>query len=80
LPGIRRTAIGKLVQLLDVPRSALISAVGSIPYAGGILSSALNFAIGLMVEQLTGLISNEFIKPRSRWPKALRAPSASDLR
>jgi hypothetical protein len=55
-------AIGKVVQLLDVPRSALISAIGSIPYAGGMLSAALNFAIGLMVEQLTNLISDEFVR------------------
>ena len=44
----------------DVPRNALIGAVGTIPFAGGVLAGALNYGIGVLLdfikEQISGAI------------------------
>jgi len=45
-------------RLLDIPRNALVAAVGSIPVAGGVLSSALNFGLGIVVD----MVNNFFVE------------------
>lgn len=55
-------AIGALSRLLDAPRSALVAAIGSIPYVGGILAGALNFGLGILVNVLTDLFTNQVME------------------
>lgn len=38
-----------LDSVLEVPRAALVASVGSIPFAGGIIASALNAGVGFLI-------------------------------
>jgi hypothetical protein len=47
-----------LNRLLDVPRNALVAAIGTIPLAGGVLSAALNFGLGLVTDMINRLLTD----------------------
>jgi hypothetical protein len=59
-----RAPLGKLVgklltmlhKLLDIPKNAIGAAIGSIPFAGGILSGIVHFLLGLVIEQMDGFV------------------------
>jgi len=60
-----RDVLGKGMSLLDrvfdIPRNALVAGVGSIPFAGGVLSSALNFGLGFVVDIVKGFLTGEIM-------------------
>jgi hypothetical protein len=55
LMGAVITALNKVI---DIPRNALVGAVGSIPFVGGILSGALNLGLGFIVDKIDQGISD----------------------
>lgn len=60
-----RSIIGKglsvLNRLLDIPRNALVGAVGTIPFVGGVLASALNLGLGVLVDLIDNFLSDQIM-------------------
>jgi hypothetical protein len=51
-------ALALLTKLLDAPRNALVGAIGSIPFVGGILSAGANFGIGIVVDLIQNAVTD----------------------
>jgi hypothetical protein len=63
---VLRKVIGKLLaslaKVLDIPRNAVVGAVGTIPFVGGVLASLLNFGMGFLVDALLDLLGNQLLE------------------
>ena len=64
-PPLRKVlskALNLLDRVLDVPRNAMVSAVGSVPFVGGILAGALNFGIGIVVGLIKDFLEDQVLE------------------
>jgi hypothetical protein len=68
--GLAWTAINRL---LDVPRNALVGAIGTVPYVGGLLAAALNLGLGVLVELVNGYLSQFVMQMAEEQVKATLA-------
>jgi hypothetical protein len=63
--GAVRKLLGKLMSLLDqaidVPRTALVGAVGEVPFVGGVLAGLLNLGFGIAVDMMKTFLVDEII-------------------
>jgi phage-related protein len=55
-------ALSMLNRLLDIPRTALVSGVGTIPFVGGVIAGALNFGIGMVVEMINNFLIEQVME------------------
>lgn len=56
LANLLGAALGALDRLLDIPRNALVAAVGTVPFVGGVMAAVLNFGLGIIVQQIKDAI------------------------
>ena len=62
LRSLMQKAMSALDRLIDIPRNALVAAVGTIPFAGGVLAAALNMGLGFIVDMIKNLIMDGAMK------------------